>query len=82
MGKILRVLGLTMVVVFILAIAVAGIVSASSGSMGPNPDAGDGISNGSSLDVPNGPNGNIGSESGSVGPAPNSGDGVPDGSGF
>ena len=37
-----------MVVVAILAIAIAGIVSAdSSGPMGPAPNAGDGISDGS-----------------------------------
>ncbi len=60
----------------------AALADDSSGPLGPNPDAGDGIPDGSSLDAPNGPNGEIGSESGSVGPAPNSGDGIPDGSGF
>ena len=72
-----------MVVVAVLAIAIAGIVSAdSSGPMGPNPQAGDGVSDGSSLDAPNGPNGDVGVGSGPMGPAPNSGDGIPYGSGF
>jgi len=49
-----------MVVVVILVITIAGTVSASnSGPLGPNPDAGDGISDGSSLDAPNGPNSDI-----------------------
>ena len=55
--------------------------AADSGPLGPNPDAGDGISDGSSLDAPNGPNGSM-SGSLQVGPAPDSGDGVPDGSGL
>ena len=59
MRRILRVLGSATVVVAILAIAVAGAVSADSGPLGPNPDAGDGIPDGSSLDAPNGPNGDM-----------------------
>lgn len=82
MRKMLRVLGLTMVVVAILAVTIAGTVSANSGPLGPNPDAGDGVSDGSSLQAPNGPNGDVGSGSRLVGPAPNSGDSVPGGSGF
>ena len=53
-----------------------------SGPLGPNPDAGDGISDGSSLESPNGPNASIVFGLELVGPAPNSGDGIPDGSGF
>jgi hypothetical protein len=69
--------------VLTLVLATAGTaLAAGSGPLGPNPDAGDGISDGSSLEAPNGPNGDTGFESGSVGPAPNSGDGIPDGSGF
>ena len=59
MRRIFKVLGLAMVVVAILAIAIAGTVSADSGPLGPNPDAGDGIPDGSSLDAPNGPNGDM-----------------------
>lgn len=54
----------------------------SAGALGPAPNAGDGISDGSGLDAPNGANGTVGSGSGPLGPAPNSGDGIPDGSGF
>ena len=60
MRRIFKVLGLAMVVVAILAITIAGTVSAdNSGPLGPNPDAGDGIPDGSSLDAPNGPNGDM-----------------------
>jgi hypothetical protein len=44
--------------------------------------SGDGISDGSGLEEPNGPNTSIESGSGPHLPAPNSGDGIPDGSGF
>ena len=56
--------------------------AAESGPMGPAPNSGDGVPDGSGFDAPNGANGNVGSGSGPVGPAPNSGDGIPDGSGF
>ena len=60
MRRIFKVLGLAIVVVAILAITIAGTVSAdNSGPLGPNPDAGDGIPDGSSLDAPNGPNGDM-----------------------
>ena len=66
----------------------------SSGPMGPNPQAGDGISDGSILDRPNGPNGDINNNlsdravastedeivSGPLGPNPDAGDGISDGS--
>jgi len=57
---------------------------ADKGHQGPAPNSGDGISDGSGFDSPNGPNGDGTSASGNGpnGPAPNSGDGVPDGSGF
>ena len=68
--------------VIIMVLATSGIAYADdSGPLGPNPDAGDGIPDGSSLEPPNGPNGSQ-SGDGQVGPAPNSGDGIPDGSGF
>jgi hypothetical protein len=54
MKKIIKILGLALVVMAILAIALAGTASAS-GPLGPNPQAGDGIPDGSSLDSPNGP---------------------------
>ena len=83
MSRIFRILGLSIVIVAILAVAIAGTVSANgSGPMGPAPNAGDGIPDGSGFDTPNGPNGNIGSGSGPIGPAPDAGDGIPDGSGF
>ena len=49
-------------------------------TLGPNPLAGDGISDGSSLESPNGANGVVGNDP--FGPAPNSGDGISDGSGL
>ena len=47
-------LGLSVLVAALMALAIAGTVSAA-GSLGPNPLAGDGISDGSSLESPNGP---------------------------
>ena len=73
---------LVIIAVIIMVLATSGSALADgSGPLGPNPDAGDGIPDGSSLESPNGPNGST-SGSGQVGPAPNSGDGIPDGSGF
>ena len=56
----------------------------ASGPMGPAPNSGDCIPDGSGFGGPNGPNGTgaQGSGNGPMGPAPNSGDGIPDGSGF
>ena len=82
MKRLAKILGLTLVVAAITTIALAGTVSASSGPMGPAPNSGDGISDGSGFEIPNGPNADIGSGTRPVGPAPNSGDGIPDGSGF
>lgn len=58
-----------------------GIIFAGSG---PAPNSGDGVSDGSGLDSPTGPNsaGPGGSDNGPAGAAPNSGDGVNDGSGM
>ena len=69
---------LVLVVVVILFLVTVGSALAASGPLGPNPDAGDGIPDGSSLDAPNGPVNSDGGE----GPAPSSGDGDPEGSGF
>ncbi len=49
-------------------------------TLGPNPDAGDGVPTGSSPNSPNGPGSDMVGVS--RGPAPNSGDGIPDGIGF
>ncbi|MFA5367760.1 MAG: hypothetical protein WC333_07780 [Dehalococcoidia bacterium] len=74
---------LVIIAIVILALATPGIALAdSSGPIGPAPNAGDGISDGSGINAPNGANGNVGTGSGPMGPAPNSGDGIPDGSGF
>lgn len=82
MKKLIKILGLSLAVVAIMTVAFAGTVSASSGPMGPAPNSGDGVSDGSGFEIPNGPNADIGSGNGPVGPAPNSGDCIPDGSGF
>ncbi len=77
MKKLIIVIAVIALVLINASIALAD----SAGPLGPNPLAGDGYSDGSSLDSPNGPNGDP-SGTGLVGPAPNSGDGIPDGSGF
>ncbi len=75
-----KLLVVLLVVTFILA--TASIVFAnSSGPMGPAPNAGDGISDGSGFEPPI-IGGRVGYGSEPKGPAPNSGDGIPDGSGF
>lgn len=75
-------------IVFVIAIMflLAPLANAGSdcGPMGPAPNSGDGIPDGSGLDGANGPNSveNPDVGNGPVGPAPNSGDCIPDGSGF
>jgi hypothetical protein len=60
-----------------MVLSVRGNVTADKG-VGPAPNSGDGIPDGSGFDQPNRQNeGSTGK-----GPAPNSGDGIPDGSGF
>ena len=54
MRKLFKVSGLVIVIITILVVALAGTCSEDR-ALGPNPDAGDGISDGSSLDAPNGP---------------------------
>ena len=61
-------------------IGLAGNVMADG--MGPAPNAGDGIPDGSGFDSPNGPNGTGVQGEGNGEPAPNSGDGIPDGPGW
>ena len=59
MRRIFRILGLSLVIVAILVVASAGTVAADSyGPLGPAPNSGDGIPDGSGIDSPNGPNGN------------------------
>ena len=72
--KIFTVLGLTLVIMVILVVTLAGTaLAAGNGYMEPAPESGDGIPNGSGFD------GDVGF---GPGPAPQSGDGIPDGSGF
>lgn len=74
-----KALVLLMVMVFL-----SGTCGMAVAGNGAAPNAGDGISDGSGLDSPFGPQGDDSAGSGdeSQGPAPNSGDGVPDGSGM
>ena len=57
-------------------------LSIANGNDGPADNSGDGVSDGSGFESPNGPNGDSGSGNGNGEPAPNSGDGVSDGSGW
>ena len=84
MKRISRLCAKTALVSTLLIVLLSGVALAanSAGPMGPAPNSGDGISDCSGLEAPNGPDGEIGSGSGPVGPAPNSGDCIPDGSGF
>ena len=71
------------VFVVITMLAFSGIsMACGNGNLCPAPNSGDGVSDGSGYDSPNGPSGNDTNDEGTKGPAPNSGDGVPDGSGF
>ena len=71
------------VIVMCLVIGIIGIAAnAMADGMGPAPNSGDGISDGSGFDSPNGPNGEGVSGNGYGEPAPNSGDGIPDGPGW
>ena len=69
------------VIVAMLSMTVLCATAAASNALGPAPDSGDCIPDGSGFEDPNGPYAE-GSGNGRVGPAPNSGDGIPDGSGF
>lgn len=66
----------TIILGLILVCMTIGVASASL-AVGPAPNSGDGISDGSGMDQRNGNEVPPGS-----GPAPNSGNGIPDGSGF
>ena len=52
MRKLPILLGLVIVITTILVVILSGTCSEDR-TLGPNPDAGDGISDGSSLDAPN-----------------------------
>ena len=66
-----------------LVIGIIGLAgNAMADGMGPAPNAGDGIPDGSGFDSPNGPNGTEVQGDGHGEPAPNSGDGIPDGPGW
>jgi hypothetical protein len=65
----------------VILIAFSGVAMADNGPSGPAPNSGDGVSDGSGMDSPSGPNGDGQGEDG-PGPAPNSGDGVSDGPGW
>lgn len=72
----------------VFSVLIAGNIIAAVGNEDnygneePSSNSGDGVSDGSSYDSPNGPNGDGSNGSGYDDPAPNSGDGVPDGSGW
>jgi hypothetical protein len=73
----------TVVIAACLLIGIAGIAgTAMAVGMGPAPNAGDCIPDGSGFDAPNGPNSDSVSGKGHQGPAPNAGDSIPDGSGW
>ena len=84
MKKFLKLGVMMLLVATILTILLAGAAFAveDAGPMGPAPSSGDGDPDGSGLESPNVPIGEIGSGSGPVGPAPSSGDGESEGSGF
>jgi hypothetical protein len=72
-GKNVKKIGIT-IVVLLFASMICGIAAAN---VGPAPNSGDCIPDGSGFEQPNRLNTGNGN-----GPAPNSGDGSPDGSGF
>ncbi|MBN1861444.1 MAG: hypothetical protein JW840_08295 [Candidatus Thermoplasmatota archaeon] len=71
------------IIITCIVIGLVGIAgTAMATSMGPAPNAGDGVPDGSGFDSPIGPNASPDSGNGHQGPAPNSGDGIPDGPGW
>ena len=68
-----------MFLIAFFAFSLSPAIGGSSGPAGPAPNSGDGVSDGSGLDSPNGPNGET---DGETGPAPSSGDGESEGSEF
>ena len=78
----LRVKATLVSIVLIVLLSGVALAADSAGPMGSAPNSGDCIPDGSGLEAPNGPSGEIGSGSEPMGPAPNSGDCIPDRSGF
>jgi hypothetical protein len=72
-GKNVKKIAGIAILLLVFASMICGIAAAAI-SVGPAPNSGDGVSDGSGLDAPFGQNADPG--------APNSGDGIPDGSGF
>jgi hypothetical protein len=72
-------IGLLLITSIFATLSLAG---ANNGNDGPSDNSGDGISDGSEFDSPNGPNSETDTGNGNGEPAPNSGDGNPDGSGW
>ena len=75
-----------LVAILLALFVITGYGYAFAGNAGyeePAPNSGDGISDGSGYEAPNGPNdgGSGDSAQGYEEPAPNSGDGIPDGPG-
>lgn len=74
----IRNLAIALALVAVLAVTMFCGFAVAGEHVGPAPNSGDGISDGSGMADPS--NGNP--ESNSPGPAPNSGDGISDGPGF
>jgi hypothetical protein len=56
MRRLFKLLGLAMVITAVLVVAIASTAFADGGPMGPAPNSGDGIPDGSGFSVPNGSN--------------------------
>jgi len=70
---------ITIVLALVLTLVLLAVTT-WAGGVGPAPNSGDGASDGSGIDSPEGPiNDGVGDP---FGPAPNAGDGIPDGSGM
>jgi len=73
----------TIITATFFVIGIVGIVgNAMAAGMGPAPNSGDCIPDGSGFESTNGPNGLVDSCNGHCGSVSNSGDCIPDGSGF
>lgn len=67
----------TVLIVLSLLVVITMVCGIAAASVGPAPNSGDCIPDGSGFEQPNNAHAGNG-----MGPAPNSGDGIPDGSGF
>jgi len=68
-----------LVLLMVLVVSTMAVWGAANVPVGPAPNAGDGVSDGSGIDAPVGPSVGVGD---AFGPAPNAGNGVSDGSGL